>query len=159
MLFSIAFEPKGRNDHKIKKNIYLYKILQLQWIPATSTVCSFSSNEFEKRVLHIDFKINDDKHGDVKRWRLNLLLSRRQKANRVHCPFKSARRLLRATLPLLVIFCIKMAAAPESRVLTFSVFKWSSYSSTYLPEWVMHTINGVVHEAGCVVLGGLLMHK
>lgn len=31
MLFSIAFEPKGRNDHKIKKiYIYLYKILQLQ---------------------------------------------------------------------------------------------------------------------------------
>lgn len=38
------------------------------------------------------------------------------------------------SLPLLVIFCNKMAVVPESRVLTFSVFKWSSYSSTYLPE-------------------------
>uniref|UniRef100_A0A7N6ANV2 F5/8 type C domain-containing protein n=1 Tax=Anabas testudineus TaxID=64144 RepID=A0A7N6ANV2_ANATE len=30
-----------------------------------------------------------------------------------------------------------MAAVPESRVLTFSVFKWSSYSSTYLPENIL----------------------
>lgn len=29
-----------------------------------------------------------------------------------------------------------MAVAPENRVLSFGVFKWSSYSSTYLPEWV-----------------------
>ena len=39
---------------------------------------------------------------------------------------------------LLVIFCNKMAVVPENRVLSFSVFKWSSYSSTYLPEWVVH---------------------
>uniref|UniRef100_A0A3B5BEF2 Muskelin N-terminal domain-containing protein n=1 Tax=Stegastes partitus TaxID=144197 RepID=A0A3B5BEF2_9TELE len=30
-----------------------------------------------------------------------------------------------------------MAVVPESRVLTFSVFKWSSYSSTYLPENIL----------------------
>ncbi|KAJ0015348.1 hypothetical protein NQD34_008968 [Periophthalmus magnuspinnatus] len=30
-----------------------------------------------------------------------------------------------------------MAAVPESRVLTYSVFKWSSFSSTYLPENIL----------------------
>ncbi|XP_010771393.1 muskelin-like [Notothenia coriiceps] len=30
-----------------------------------------------------------------------------------------------------------MAVVPESRVLTFGVFKWSSYSSTYLPENIL----------------------
>lgn len=36
------------------------------------------------------------------------------------------------------VSCIKMAVAPDSRVLSYSVYKWSSYSSTYLPEWVTH---------------------
>lgn len=31
-----------------------------------------------------------------------------------------------------------MAAVPENRALSYGVFKWSSYSSTYLPEWVVH---------------------
>lgn len=52
----------------------------------------------------------------------------------VYCLFKSCQYSLLANLSLSVIFCNKMAVAPESRVLTFSVFKWSSYSSTYLPE-------------------------
>lgn len=56
------------------------------------------------------------------------------KQNRVHCRFKDCHCSLLASLPLLVIFCNKMAVVPESRVLTFSVFKWSSFSSTYLPE-------------------------
>uniref|UniRef100_A0A8C7HPE6 Muskelin 1, intracellular mediator containing kelch motifs n=1 Tax=Oncorhynchus kisutch TaxID=8019 RepID=A0A8C7HPE6_ONCKI len=30
-----------------------------------------------------------------------------------------------------------MAVVPENRVLSFSVFKWSSYSSTYLPENIL----------------------
>uniref|UniRef100_A0A3Q3BLH4 Muskelin 1, intracellular mediator containing kelch motifs n=1 Tax=Haplochromis burtoni TaxID=8153 RepID=A0A3Q3BLH4_HAPBU len=55
----------------------------------------------------------------------------------VCCLFKSCQYSLLANLSLSVIFCNKMAVAPESRVLTFSVFKWSSYSSTYLPENIL----------------------
>lgn len=78
------------------------------------------------------------------------------KQNRVYYLFKGCHRSLLARLPLLVIFCNKMAVVPESRVLTFSVFKWSSYSSTYLPEWVVHTLGGPVQTSDCAVTGGLL---
>lgn len=87
-----------------------------------------------------------------------LLLNRRPdqtNRNGVRCLFKGRHRSLLARLPLLVIFCNKMAVVPESRVLTFSVFKWSSYSSTYLPEWVARTLGGRTQTPDCAVTDGL----
>lgn len=77
----------------------------------------------------------------------------------VYCLFKSCQYSLLANLSLSVIFCNKMAVAPESRVLTFSVFKWSSYSSTYLPEWVSFPSSGPAYALGFAVEGGLLSSR
>lgn len=73
-------------------------------------------------------------HHEYGEYGVTVLFLGQTEANTLYCLFKGRYRSFPAGLPLLVILCNKMAVVPDSGVLTFSIFKWSSYSSTYLPE-------------------------